>query len=126
MKLIRVLPEAETSDIIEAFIGLSRLSAAELARRAGVAEGQVSKWRRGLVEPTVPLLLRLATAAGFQLTFAPEEDEPARACTEETRSWDHFTQEQTDSYWIRCTLSGPHDEHKDEHTGLTWRSEARP
>lgn len=74
MKLIRVLPEAETSDIIEALIGLSRLSAAELARRAGVAEGQVSKWRRGIVEPTVPLLLRLATAAGFQLTFAPQED----------------------------------------------------
>lgn len=42
------------------------------------------------------------------------------ACTAETRSWDHFTPEQMDSYWIRCTLQGPHDEHKDEHTGLTW------
>jgi hypothetical protein len=55
--------------------------------------------------------------------YAPE---PLRGCTEETRSWDHFTPEQADSYWIRCTLSGPHDEHKDENTGLTWRAEAQP
>lgn len=48
--------------------------------------------------------------------------EVARECAEETRSWDHFTPEQMDSYWIRCTLSGPHDEHKDENTGLTWRT----
>jgi hypothetical protein len=27
-----------------------------------------------------------------------------------------------DSYWIRCTLQGTHDEHKDEHTGLTWKT----
>lgn len=46
----------------------------------------------------------------------------AAECTEETRSWDHFTPEQMDSYWIRCTLSVPHDEHHDEHTGLTWRT----
>lgn len=51
--------------------------------------------------------------------------QPLRACAEETRSWDHFTPEQTDNYWIRCTLSGPHAEHKDEHTGLTWRTEAQ-
>lgn len=46
--------------------------------------------------------------------------EPLVPCQAETRSWDHFTPEQMDSYWIRCTLWGPHDEHKDEHTGLTW------
>lgn len=45
---------------------------------------------------------------------------PAEPCREETPSWRHFTPEQMDSYWIRCTLQGPHDEHKDEHTGLTW------
>lgn len=55
--------------------------------------------------------------------------EPAQAvsagwtCPAETPSWDHYTPEQTDSYWIRCTLTHPHTEHKDEHTGLTWRSE---
>lgn len=64
---------------------------------------------------------RRALDAGWQSTRDTEV-----GCTAETRSWDHFTPEQADSYWIRCTLSGPHDEHKDEHTGLTWRSEAKP
>lgn len=41
-------------------------------------------------------------------------------CTEETYSWWHFTPEQLDPYWIRCTLVIPHDVHQDEHTGLTW------
>ncbi len=43
-------------------------------------------------------------------------------CQEETSSWRHFTHGQVDDYWIRCTLAGPHGEHKDEHTGLTWTS----
>lgn len=41
-------------------------------------------------------------------------------CSAETRSWDHFRPEQIDSYWIRCTEFGPHDRHKDAHTGLSW------
>jgi hypothetical protein len=41
-------------------------------------------------------------------------------CTEEAWSWRYFSPEQVDGYWIRCTLSGSHDEHKDAHTGLTW------
>lgn len=45
---------------------------------------------------------------------------PPEPCQAETRSWDHFTPEQADSYWIRCTLQGEHREHKDENTGLTW------
>ena len=50
-------------------------------------------------------------------------DETAPApCQEETYSWHHFTPEQVDAYWIRCTLLGSHDEHHDENTGLTWRS----
>lgn len=52
--------------------------------------------------------------------YAPE-DAP---CQEETWSWKHFSTEAVDGYWIRCTLSGPHDEHADTgNTGLTWRSE---
>lgn len=49
---------------------------------------------------------------------------PPAQCEAETRSWDHFTPEQMDSYWIRCMLSGPHDEHEDENTGLTWKDQA--
>lgn len=41
-------------------------------------------------------------------------------CREETYSWRHFTPQQMDGYWIRCTLLGLHSEHEDEHTGLTW------
>lgn len=48
-----------------------------------------------------------------------------KPCSAETWSWDHFTPEQMDGYWITCDLQGPHDEHKDEHTGLTWRSTER-
>lgn len=41
-------------------------------------------------------------------------------CNAEVWSWSHFTSEQVDPYWIRCTLAVEHTEHKDEHTGLTW------
>lgn len=53
------------------------------------------------------------------LLDTPNED-AAQQCQAETRSWDHFRPEQIDSYWIRCTQWGPHDRHKDGHTGLTW------
>jgi len=46
-------------------------------------------------------------------------------CAEETHSWWHFTPEQLDPYWIRCTLLGQHDVHEDENTGLTWPAEPR-
>lgn len=49
---------------------------------------------------------------------APQPQE----CTAETWSWEHFNQDQVDGYWIRCTLKGPHGEHEDEHTGLTWKT----
>lgn len=51
---------------------------------------------------------------------------PGVQCREDTWSWEHFNQDQVDGYWIRCTLWGPHDEHKDEHTGLTWISQPEP
>ncbi len=60
---------------------------------------------------------------GLHLLALSERLAP-KSCTAETRSWDHFTPEQVDSYWIRCTLTGSHDEHEDENTGLTWRAEA--
>jgi hypothetical protein len=44
-------------------------------------------------------------------------------CKEEVWSWWYFTPDQTDDYWIRCTLAIPHEEHEDEHTGLRWRSD---
>ncbi len=48
---------------------------------------------------------------------APKRPEP---CTAETWSWNHFTPDQVDPYWIRCTLASEHDLHQDGNTGLTW------
>jgi len=48
------------------------------------------------------------------------------ACPAETWSWWHFTDQQVDAYWIRCTLTGRHEEHEDENTGLCWRTGERP
>lgn len=53
-------------------------------------------------------------------TLLNEAEAAPSPCQEETHSWQHFTAEQADSYWIRCTLQGPHGEHQDEQTGLTW------
>lgn len=57
------------------------------------------------------------------LDGAPEPEwEP---CTAEIHSWSKqafHRNRDIDSYWIRCTLLGKHDEHEDSNTGLTWRS----
>ena len=54
-----------------------------------------------------------------------EDTRTARSeCPAETWSWEHFRDTQVDGYWIRCTLTTPHGEHEDEHTGLRWRSRA--
>src|SRR5579884_3421999 len=45
---------------LEATMRSRGLSQAQLARRMGVAETQVSRWRRGLAVPTVRSLQRLA------------------------------------------------------------------
>lgn len=51
----------------------------------------------------------------------PTAEAAREPCEAETYSWDHFLPEQVDAYWIKCDVLGPHDEHEDEHTGLTWR-----
>ncbi len=75
--------------------------------------------RSMLVEEVMPDLLDALVKAGWT-------PPPAVQCAAETRSWDHFTPDQADSYWIRCTLAGPHGEHKDENTGLVWTDPATP
>src|SRR3954465_9634727 len=44
------------------------LSQAELARAVGVADAQVSRWRRGQVVPTVRYLQQIADVIGVQRT----------------------------------------------------------
>jgi|SRR5690242_3756995 len=61
------------------------------------------------------------TAQGAMMHETPSaNDEP---CPAETWSWNHFTPNQVDPYWIRCTLRGDHAEHEDENTGLAWKPE---
>lgn len=63
---------------------------------------------------------RLVKEVLAALDGAPEPDDDP--CKAETHSWSHYRPEQIDSYWIRCTRLGKHDEHEDSNTGLNWRS----
>lgn len=53
-----------------------------------------------------------------------EETVSADPCNAEVWSMDHYRDGQVDPYWIRCTQLGPHTEHEDSNTGLTWAREA--
>lgn len=86
-------------------------------------------WEPGRGAEQIDIELRLALMDGGDLNALRSElielralrlSDLPEACRAETWSWEHFTDEQMDGYWIVCDLQGPHDEHKDEHTGLTW------
>lgn len=51
------------------------ISQAEMARRAGVAVTMISAYERGRRQPTLPTLMRLLRAAGFELrmNLAPQD-----------------------------------------------------
>ena len=51
------------------------ISQAEVARRAGVAVTMISAYERGRRQPTLPTLMRLLRAAGFELrmNLAPQD-----------------------------------------------------
>jgi len=51
---------------LEASMRSHGLTQAQLARSVGVADTQVSRWRRGQVVPTLPYLQRLADTFGIQ------------------------------------------------------------
>lgn len=51
-----------------------------------------------------------------------EDDDEDEECAAEIHSWSVFRPEQIDSYWIRCTLQYPHEDHEDSHTGIKWKS----
>jgi transcriptional regulator with XRE-family HTH domain len=46
----------------------ARLTQAELARRLGVPQSQVSRWERGAVAPSFETLQRVVRACGLELT----------------------------------------------------------
>lgn len=44
-------------------------------------------------------------------------------CDAEIYSWDYFSVDAVDPYWIRCGRVGPHEEHEDSNTGAKWRDD---
>lgn len=68
--------------------------------------------------------LALAERIAALLNAEQQQQVATWTCSAEIHSWERFTPEQVDSYYIRCTVRGPHMQHEDAHTGLTWRAEA--
>ena len=60
-------PDRLAGDLLRMARRKSRLTQAELAERAGVAQPLISAYETGRRQPTVPALERLLGAAGFQL-----------------------------------------------------------
>jgi transcriptional regulator with XRE-family HTH domain len=69
--LIRIPVGTALSAVINDMLELTGTRPAELARLTGFAEGQISKWRRGIVVPSAPVFLELLAALGYQLAIVP-------------------------------------------------------
>lgn len=112
------LREFEIDDLHEIIIELRAERDAALAAIERVrAEARAYAAQPDVLEPCGAAAQSILVA----LDGAPEPDSDD-PCDAEVYSWDHYRPEQIDSYWIRCTLLGKHDEHEDSHTGLKWRS----
>jgi len=64
-------------------------------------------------------MVRIALTAGLA-AIKEAKRISSEPCDAEIHSWERFTPDQVDSYWIRCSRVGPHDDHEDSDTGLTW------
>jgi len=58
-----------SADLIYMARNRAHLTQAELGRRLGLPQSQVSRWERGQVEPSLETLRRLVRACGLELTF---------------------------------------------------------
>jgi transcriptional regulator with XRE-family HTH domain len=68
--LIRIPKGTDLGAVIEDMLRLTGTRPAELARLTGFAEGQISKWRRGMVIPSAPALMAIFDALGFDFAGA--------------------------------------------------------
>ena len=77
------------------------------------------QWAVHEVERRGVVLLRAALdEMGISCRPRTDHDE----CREELHSWAYFNQNQVDSYWMRCHLLGPHEEHENSETGARWKT----
>lgn len=67
--MIRIPAGTDLAAVLNDLLELTGTRPAELARLTGFAEGQISKWRRNVVVPSAPVLLRLFDGLGFDLTL---------------------------------------------------------
>lgn len=65
------------SELIAAIRRTSRLSQAELARRAGMQSSVLSAYAHGRRQPSVAALARIAAAGGLELKPVPSADQAA-------------------------------------------------
>lgn len=105
-------------EALEASAGLPVPSSQEFAQRV-VEQLDARGFEISGQRPTCVCL-----GTGWPHVPSSERCTPPQECDAETWSWKHFSPEAVDGYNIRCTLTGPHDEHADTgHTGLTWQDE---
>lgn len=72
-------PPAPAAGLLQLARLKAGISQAELARRAGLPATMVSAYERGRRQPTLPTLMRLIRAAGFELrlNLVPEDSHDA-------------------------------------------------
>lgn len=73
--------QSPTTSLLKEILRRSGLGQAELARRAGIPRSVLNVYLRGRREPGADVLLRIATAAGFDLGLSRREPpvDPERA-----------------------------------------------
>jgi transcriptional regulator with XRE-family HTH domain len=87
--MIRIPAGTDLGEVISDMLELTGTRPAELARRTGFAEGQISKWRRGIVVPSAPVLMAIFDALGYDFAGAPRNrraPETAARSTETTET----------------------------------------
>jgi transcriptional regulator with XRE-family HTH domain len=55
---------------------LHQLSQRKLGAQAGITQARLSDWETGNAIPTLPTLVRVAHALGYDLALIPREDAP--------------------------------------------------
>src|SRR3546814_16107517 len=81
----------------------------------------VGEHRSTVVWPSIEAVEAIHGHGGRTRIVWTDDEIDATPCDSEKHSWDYYRPGQVDSYWMRCHLVGPHDEHENSETGATWR-----
>lgn len=75
--MIQITATTDWAALLRDLLAMRRITQADLARAAGYAEGQVSKWLRGVVVPSAPTIARLLAALGWRIDINPDDQADA-------------------------------------------------